>query len=209
MKAGATELLDVLKTTQESGGAKVSLALVSPCSDCKNQRSEPNEQFPACPRQYWDRRLKESQADDSGVEAPPDYLTRKGREDDAESYENPVSWEEGQVRLIWVAALEENRAILKPDSSVLNPDILNAGFDSQYITCRHLPYISNCREGEYYAGNQLREKNFVLATQVTIPQYDEADPTRLVQLAGFVQKVTPLQKFVVTPGKKSVNPKGT
>ena len=215
MRAGATEFLDTQSTMQGTSGAKVSLVLVSPCSTCKNQLVVSTNNFPACPRQYWAQQLKDSQGTDPDVkypEMPAEYLTRKGRgsEDaDADSLENPVSWETGQLRLIWVAALEENRALLKGDGSLLNPDILDEGFDTRYIQCRTLPYISGCREGEYYAGNQLVEKNFALATQVSIPQYDSTNPTALVQIAGFVTKVTPLQKLIVTPGKKSVNPKGT
>ena len=215
MRAGAAEFLDAQSVMQGTSGTKVSLVLVSPCSTCSNQLSAPANGLPACPRQYWMQRLKDSQGTDSDVNVPatpPEYLTRKGlgsEDADADSLENPVSWETGGLRLIWVAALEENQALFKSDGSLLNPNILDEGFDTQYIQCRTLPYISGCREGDYYAGNQLVEKNFALATQVCIPQYDADDPTALVQISGFVTKVTPLQKLIITPGKKSVNQKGT
>ena len=207
MKTGAQELLSTLKSTQEAGASRAALAIVSPCSSCQNQRDMPDDQYPACPRRYWERRKREAAETDPNA-APPEYLTRKGRADDA-GYENPVSWEAGNIRLVWAAALDENRAILNQDGTLKNPDILNAGFDTNFIVCRHMPFIPGAREGDYYAGNQMKEKDTVLINQVKLPQYDTGNPYQALLLAGFATKITAAQKFCITPGKKSVNQQGT
>lgn len=208
MKAGAQELLQVLKSTTEAGATHAALAVVSPCSQCQNFLAMPDATHPMCPRRYWESRA--AQADQAGMSSsqPPDYLTRKARADDATGYENPVSWEQGKTRLVWVATLDENRPLLNSDGSLKNPDILSPGFDTQYICCRHLPYVPGVREADYYAGQQLVEWNPCLITSVKLPQQDMDNPYQQSLIGGFVSKTTPLQRFNITPAQQSVNPQG-
>lgn len=204
------ELLPVSAIANDAGFAKTSLAVVSPCSKCQNFQALPTDDNPGCPRRYWQSRADEISKSNSPEEPPAPYLIRKGREDEAAGFENPVSWEAGQLRIVWVATLEENRAVLNSDGSLKNPDILSPNFDTHFITCRTTPYIPALREGDYYAGTQLVEGDWVLLQSVKIPQMDATVPTNgdPVKIGGFCQKVTPLQKAVITPAQKSVNPRG-
>jgi hypothetical protein len=208
MKSGAQELLQVLKTTTEAGGTQSAIGVVSPCSTCKNFLDMPADNRPMCPRRYWDRRAREAQ--DAGLtdQVPSPYLTRYGRSDTASGYENPVSWEAGKSRLVWVATLDENKPLLNIDGSLKNPGLLDAGVDTQFMACRHMPYVPLMREGSYYAGNQLVEWDSVYATALKLSQAEVDDPYAQVKISGFVQKITPLQHFMITPAKKTVNAQG-
>lgn len=209
MTGGSKGLLNILKSTEESGGTRSILAIVSPCSDCKNRRDMTKDGKPSCPRMFWERRKKEAEKSDTPSDAPPEYLTRHGKKESG-GLENPVNFREGNIRLVWIATIEENRAILNSDGSTKNPSILSGkdAFDTDYIVCRQLPCIPGDAEASWFGGRQLHEWNHVVAS-LTKSNQVEAGSGDIVAIGGTVTKITPAQKFFMDLAKKSVNQQGT
>lgn len=197
----------------DSGVGRNSLGIVSPCSKCKNFRdADQGDYLRACPRRLWQARADSvAQATEAdGDTMPEPYLLRAARDPDQKSYENPVAWPEGQTRLVWIAALEENQAIVASDGSITSPDLYAPDFDTNRINCRRVPYVPAVREGDYYAGGQLREGDAVFAQSFSPPQMDknQLGERVVLRIGGLVQKISPMQKLTVSPAKLSVNPRG-
>jgi hypothetical protein len=205
------DYLHVQGVLDDSGVGQNSLGIVSPCSTCKNFRTaDEGDSLPACPRRLWQSRADALAQSGSPASSPDPYLLRAARDPDQRALENPVAWPEGQSRLVWIATLEDNRALTNASGRTVEPDLFAPDFNTNRINCRRLPYVPATREADYYAGGQLREGDHVFAQSFSFPQLDKNQPADRIELrvAGLVQKMTPMQKVTVTPAKRSVNPRG-
>lgn len=194
------QLISVRSALQDAGAAQSSLAIVSPCSTCVNYRAvDDADGLPACPRRYWQKRADDMQSQGYTDGLPAAYLLRKARDPKAAGLENPVQWPEGNTRLVWIATLEDNRAV--------DPDLLTPGFDTNTIQCRPMPYLPASREADYYAGGQFKENDVLLVHSFVNEQID-ASAGDWLRMGGVAQKITPMQKATITPPSLSVNPRG-
>jgi hypothetical protein len=191
---------------QDAGMVQMSMAIASPCSTCKNLSMDSDSGVPICPRRVWEQLRKAAVL--AGSPPPPPYLTDSGF-GATNGYTNPVTSQSTQARVVWAAAIEDNRPLLNIDGSVKNPDLLNPAFDSTFIQCRSTPYVPAMREGDYYAGSQIVEGDTLLLYSTKFSQTDSNNIQNSIMLGGYCQKVTAIQKFFLTPAKKTVNQQGT
>ena len=214
MKASSQELLQILKSGQEAGGPRSTIAVVSPCSRCKNQRITPEAGLPACPRRHWDEFLKEAQ--DSAAAPPPDYLVRHNKAGTGDRLENPVYIKDLNIILVWIAAVEENRDIQDSSGNLVNPSILNmdvsgsgtGAFDTNYITCQHYPCVPGLHSTLFFHGGQLSEGERLVITQSKVQQLHAKDGSP-VAISGFAQRASPLYDTSVDRPARDVNQRGT
>lgn len=156
------------------------MGIVSPCSECKNQRSVSETGLPMCPRRMWMEQAKDDNADVS------DFLAASGT-DDEDQLANPVYLEKDSTVLVWVASLEDNRARFQ-DGKQANPHILVPGFDTNYICCTPRPYALNLSESELRAGGVYKEWNQLELTDMATDQLNIAGQE--LPINGFAKKVS-------------------
>jgi len=213
MKATSQELLQILKATQEAGNPRSTMAIVSPCSRCTNQRAVAANNLSPCPRRYWDNVAQ--QAANSGDAPPPAYLTRHNQANSGQQYENPVYIGDLNVILVWIAAVEENREILDPSGNAVNPSILEMSvsgsgtgpFDTDYITCHNFPCIPAVHSASFFQGGQFCEGERLLMTQTKMQQLHQDNSP--VSIAGFVQRASVLFDVDIDRPSRDTNPGGT
>jgi len=158
------------------------LAIVSPCSTCKNQNvAAGTDGKPQCPRRYWqslnknvppDLSLATGPVPDTGAESYP-LLALTGNERDGDttstSLVNPVYWNDGNSILVWVAKLKDNSPIVN-NGQVVNNDILSDSFDTSYINCCEYPYVPVGNENEYFQRGALKESDQIVVTDIPCEQ---------------------------------------
>ena len=190
------------------------MAIVSPCSRCKNNRSYAANNLSPCPRRHWDDVAQ--QAASSADPAPPAYLTRHNKANTGQQLENPVYIKDLNVILVWIAAVEENRAILDPSGAQVNPSILEmnvsgsgtGAFDTNYITCHHFPCVPALHSTSWFQGGQFSEGERLVLTQTKMQQL-HPDDNSPVSISGFVQRASILYSANVDRPTRDVNQAGT
>lgn len=163
----------------ESGTA---FAVVSPCSQCKNQLSEmSSEGKPFCPRRKWQADQQHSM-DTTGTSDPrlaplAWYGTEGTPQEGDQSLRNPVYIENSNSTLVWIATLRDNSGLRASDGSVISPSILDPSFipdSTEYIHCRLLPFIPAQHESAYRSAGGLKEGDQLLATTVWNQQFNSS-----------------------------------
>lgn len=169
-------------------------AVVSPCSECKNYRTETTtEGLPACPRRVWEERNEASRSR-KPVEPPPDYLLATGT-DSKDRLSNPVYYQDGLTIAIWAAPLLDNRVTFGKDGAVVNGNILNReAFDTRYIQCRSVPFLPLETWAEMIGKGAYKEWDQLLVIPALEDQ-EASDPGALpdqqplCKTGGFVKRV--------------------
>ena len=189
-----------------SGSANpIHLALVSPCSTCKNQLTAPGPNGqPACPR-----RVLQAQSATTSI---ADHLVLFGTEGTANagdgSYRNPVYWDDGHAILVWTALLEDNGGVYDASGNQIAPGILDPSFDTGHIQCRPLPIVPQDSEAAYFQQGALAE-NDQLEVALTANQQQATDTGAPVLIDGFGKKVCFVFNHPRTPVSKDLCPAGT
>jgi len=188
--------------------AGTAFAIVSPCSQCQNQRSAVGtDGKPLCPRRKWQQDQLDFQNANNGNSDPRLIpLALYGTEDTPQagdqSLRNPVYWNESNSTLVWIATLRDNSGVRDANNNVVAPSILDPSFTpgfTDYINCRKIPYIPAIHEAAYRTSGGLKEGDALLAittqnqqnySQVTTDS-DVDDPSEYKQvlIEGVVQKV--------------------
>ena len=168
------------------GPSRVQMGVVSPCSACANQLAYSDGDLPACPRRNW--AAVAGVLDANGGDPPAAILTRTGSLDDSSGQlVNPVHSQQDGAVLVWVATLDDNQGMTDHTGAELTPDILDPGFDTEYIVCRSLPFVPDAGQAAYNQAGVFKEMNRLLVH--TIPNFQLMLDGSPVQVSGFVRKV--------------------
>jgi hypothetical protein len=190
------------------------LAIVSPCSTCKNQRSEPDANgLAACPRRFWQNQAKivaaRQNSNDVTSHFPVLIATGKERYGDTSggALINPVYWDQGNCIAVWVAKLEDNQAIVSDTGRITNTDILSDSFDTTYTNCSLYPYTPEGNENEYFQKGSLKEGERIMVTD-TSQQQLFSDNLLAVPIGGTVKRANFFYKVPRTPVDDHQSPEG-
>lgn len=178
-------------------------AIVSPCSQCKNQLAEQSDDGkPFCPRRKWQADLAQFQTDvpDPGTEILAAFGTEGTDQEGDNSLRNPVYLDDGKTTLVWIATLRDNSGMRDGDDNVVAPQILDLAFipdSTEFIHCRPLPYIIMQNEAAYRQSGALKEGDQVFAISAQNQQHasitglsaDNPNEYRQVPVEGVVTKV--------------------
>lgn len=137
-----------------------------------------------CPRRFW---MEMAQDEAAGT---PAFLSASGTDQD-DKLANPVYLEKEATVVVWVAPLEDNRGYFRQGQRI-NPDILNPGFDTKYISCALYPYSLKESESGLYQSGVYKEGDQLELASFEINQLDIAGTT--LPLGGFAKKVTLVSK---------------
>lgn len=161
-------------------------AIVSPCSTCKKYSANSDPNYPICPRYMWKKQKEEYEA---GRRDYPinDFLVESGTED-KEVLSNPVYSKSTNSILVWVAKLSNNKPYIK-DNQQLNGNILEPGFDTNYIQCEQLPFIPAEAMQSMWSRGAYKENDTLVITSNPHPQIDSENPTKPESVAGFCRKI--------------------
>ena len=185
------------------GPLRVQMGLVSPCSACANQQAYSDGDLAACPRRNWAAIASALQANSGNP--PPAILTRTGSDDDSSGQlVNPVHSQQDGAVLVWVATLDDNQGITDPDTGEeLTPDLLDPGFDTQYIVCQPLPFVPDAAQAAYNQSGVFKEMDRLLVH--TIPSFQVMLDGSDVPVPGFVRKVDFSSTFLfLTPASNTL-----
>lgn len=146
-------------------------AIVSPCSQCKNQLSAMSaDGKPYCPRRKWQADQSTYQTTNSKLDPQVTPLTLYGTEGGPnagdQSFRNPVYSNDNKASLVWIATLRDNSGVRDGNDNVIAPSILDPTFipdHTDYIHCRSLPYIPATNEASYRQLGALKEGDTVIA----------------------------------------------
>lgn len=188
--------------------AGTAFAIVSPCSQCKNQLSaQSDDGKPFCPRRKWIADQTQYQSDNNGNSDPrlvplALYGTEGTAQEGDQSLRNPVYWDDSNSTLVWIATLRDNSGVRDGNDNVVAPSILDPSFipdHTEYINCRKIPYIPAIHEAAYRTSGGLKEGDAVIAittqnqqnySQTTVDSdADEKATYQQVLIEGVVQKV--------------------
>lgn len=190
------------------------LAIVSPCSSCKNQLAENANGRPACPRRRAVQRKADLEA--RGLDtSSTDHLVLTGT--DGNDLANPVyvDTEESGAILVWVATLKDNPGVRDGQGNLLTPHILNPSFDTQYINCRPLPVVPRDNEAAFFQKGAWAEGDTLEVTIISnqqlndSPDSDSVDDFQPVLIDGFASKVNFVFRVPRKPVNKDLAPAGT
>lgn len=173
------------------------LGIISPCSTCKNQRSAPDPiaGLPSCPRRMAKQELVSAPniIDNFGRLALSTLTGNEDTQSNSTQLVNPVYSDSNNTALVWVALLKDNIAIYDNDGNLKNPDILDSGFDTNYICCHSDPVVPTVQEAQYRASGAWSESDLV---QITLTGYQQQklDSTGsgtydILNVNGFATKV--------------------
>ena len=159
-------------------------AIVSPCSQCKNQSFETGlDGKPYCPRRKWQHDIKNAQdpansPTDSvspGVAILGTFGTEGTSQEGDNSLRNPVYLDDGKTALVWIATLRDNSGVRDGDNKIIAPNILDPSFipdHTDWINCRSLPYIPMQHEAAYRQSGGLKEGDQIMALTATEQQQE-------------------------------------
>jgi hypothetical protein len=196
--------------------SKSQLGIVSPCSTCSNKRyiSDPNSRMNVCPRLVAIARYQQETSgsvDDQATASGYEQLVLTGTDDSPSltaSLKNPVYDSEGKSILVWVALLKDNPATIDQSTGqVLNPPITDPGFDTNYITCKALPFTPHSDEHGYFLKGALKEGEPVV-THEGQGQYT-LDGLQVLHVAGTVDRASNLGSIARNPILDNNAPEGT
>lgn len=159
------------------------LAIVSPCSTCKNKNAFPVEDKDGkignkffCPRLHW-KEVKNAMesSNDNAVKNNAQYLRHlvlTGTDDD--KLTNPISDKDGGSILVWVANIQDNEDIRDAAGKIISPSILSGegSFQTERIVCSSLPFVPENSSVEYNQAGRLEEWSPVLTTSL-VQQIEE------------------------------------
>lgn len=179
-------------------------AIVSPCSQCKNQLSAPGvDGKPACPRRAYQAELAAKLAANGTSDPTLIPLALYGTEGTPQAGNNalvnPVYWD-NKSTLVWIAGVRDNSGVLDSNNNIIAPSILDPSFTSNYtqwIQCRPLPYILTQNESAARTSGAVKEQDQVVAFLTRNQQnYATRDVTGLstglyqqVYIEGVISKV--------------------
>lgn len=178
------------------------LAIVSPCSKCKNQLSEQTDGKPFCPRRKAQADLKASQDEnqsngDPRLEPLAAYGTEGTPNAGDQSLRNPVYLDDSKTTLVWIATLRDNSGVPGPNGTLVAPSIQDPAFldnYTEYIQCRPHPFLPAEHEAHYRQIGGLKERDAVEARTFDGPQwYPSQDPDigyQTILVDGVVSKVS-------------------
>ena len=158
---------------------RIQLAIVSPCSTCKNARAKIDEDGRSpCPRAAWIARRDEKEFPTpirnqelfSGGEMPPSWLF-------APRDINPVHLENlNRQVLMWVATVASN-----------GMGVLDPSFNTENIICEGLPYVPDTTMKQYYHHGELKGHQPVMLTE--FPDLRRWDDVAGIYIGGFARPV--------------------
>jgi hypothetical protein len=171
------------------------LAIVSPCSTCKNQAAEWTEDTTNyCPRRFWQSQVKNMEEQYPDQVRGAEFLSLTGTKSDALA--NPVYWDEGNSTIVWIAYLSDNQAAVDAQGKVTNPDITvgeAGGFDTSRIQCNLHPCIQGTSEADQRSMGRLEEWQPIEVSPITVPQNDP-QTTDVLPLEGTVRRTSLLYR---------------
>lgn len=179
-------------------------ALISPCSECRNFQTDPNQGFPMCPRRMWMER-RESFRKLQNVLEPAAYLTETGT-GESDKLSNPVYFRDEQTIVVWIAAIQDNRITMNPDGTVATGSILSRyAFDTRYIRCHTMPVLPEEHWAEMLLKGAYKEWDRLLVTPMKEEQEhmaaNQLELGQAVQMGGFAKKVNFTWDFAQTTPK--------
>jgi hypothetical protein len=173
------------------------LAIVSPCSTCKNQLAVANGNKPACPRRKAQAAQQEFQQNQfSSTVGDPLALT--GNEDNPDAsgstgLVNPVYSTKDNSILVWVAAVKDNVGLTDNKGNVIYTDLMDPNFDTTYITCKVNPVTPEKNEADYFQAGAWAEWDQVnvdtLPTMQTIKDPNQQGTTTSIPVEGTAKKL--------------------
>lgn len=181
---------------------KAALAIVSPCSTCKNQLAEQEDGKPYCPRRKIQADQIAYQNDNQGNPDPrliplAAYGTEGTPNEGDGSLRNPVYLDSNNTTLVWIAALRDNSGVLNPDGTILIPSIQDPTFltdHTDYIQCRPRPFLPAEHEAHYRQVGGLKEGDAIEArmfdNQQTYADPDTDTGYQTVLVDGTVNKIS-------------------
>jgi len=187
------------------------LAIVSPCSQCKNQLDATKDGKPFCPRRMWQTSLAQNEANgesDPSIESLAAYGTEGTDAEGDKSLRNPVYLNDGKTVLVWIATLRDNSGIHDTNGNPVVPSILDPSFipdNTDYIRCRLFPFVPAVHEAAYRQSGAMKEGDQVVATLVQRQQFSatedepqddstsEATGRTPIKIDGIVNKVNFVQ----------------
>jgi hypothetical protein len=188
---------------------RAGLAVVSPCSQCSNQRSEPKDGKPACPRRAWKKYIGDLQTN-GGVLGPGlDLVQITGTSGDALA--NPVYSDDQHVILVWAAHLRDNMGVLDEQGNVVTPQILDPGFNTDFIKCNPNPYVVRDTEANYFLRGAYREFDTLEAVSVQNQHQAPGNDGSFAPLPieGYAQRVDFVYRFNRQKVEMDLTPRGT
>lgn len=159
-------------------------AIVSPCSQCKNQSSSMGlDGKPYCPRRKWQEDIKKAKDPANtptdtvapGVEILGAFGTEGTDKEGDNSLRNPVYLDNGKTALVWIATLRDNSGVRDGDGNITVPNILDSSFipdHTDWIHCRPLPYIPLQHEAAYRQSGGLKEGDQLMVLTATDQQQE-------------------------------------
>jgi hypothetical protein len=136
------------------------LALVSPCSTCKNQQATSSPGLPVCPRRQWQAlvsSLQQTNGDISNISHLALYGTEGTTSSGDGSLRNPVYSSDMHTIMVWTALLKDNVGIVGNDGVLVTSSILESNFNNKYIVCNRLPFVPRDQEATYFQKGAFSE----------------------------------------------------
>ena len=187
------------------------LAIVSPCSTCKNQQASPSPGLPVCPRRKWQADLATFNADGTDTSKITQlalYGTEGTSSEGDGSLRNPVYSDSMHSIIVWAALLKDNVGIVDSSGNKITTDILDPNFDTTYIVCNKLPFVPHDQEATYFQKGAFAEGDQVMAYQTSGSQLVQGDMSQSVLTAGFLNKVSFVLNSPRTPMSMDLCPAG-
>lgn len=166
----------------EAGSA---FAVVSPCSQCKNQLAEMSKDGkPFCPRRKWiadQAAYQQSTGNPDPRIAPLALFGTEGTPQAGDqSLRNPVYDQNSNSTMVWIATLRDNSGMRDSTGNVVAPSILDPSFipnSTEFIHCRLLPFVPAQHEAAYRSSGGLKEGDKLLAVTVQNQQFNSSAVT--------------------------------
>jgi hypothetical protein len=205
-ETGANNLAQLFESMGVSRGH---LAVVSPCSQCVNQRAESKDGKPACPRRAWKKYIGDLVANGGEVDPGLNLVQITGTSGDALT--NPVYSDDQHVILVWAAHLQDNMGEFDSAGNLLTPQILDPGFNTDYIRCNPKPYVIRDTEANYFLRGAYREFDTLETVSMQNQHLVPGNEGQFVPLPveGHAQRVDLAYRFGRRRLEMDLTPRGT
>jgi hypothetical protein len=189
--------------------------IVSPCSTCANQLSYPDQinNYPACPRRV--AAVAQNELEDAGFATDQlNLLTLTGLEDSSSGTSqtglvNPVYSDSNNTVLVWIATISDNGPTYDSNGNMLNPDLLNPGFNTKYISCRSNPVTPSDNEATYRSKGAWSEGDQLNIHIAGAQQNLDSQGFTPILCDGFAEKVNFTYSAPRTPLERDYSVSGT
>lgn len=201
---------------------RVHLAIVSPCSTCKNHREEPEGNKPACPRRALLKLARDREKDGKPLSPSfsPALLTGTEGTDQqgSDALANPVYSDDQHHILVWAAHLEDNMGVYEKSGELVSPPLWSQGqmedFNTEYLHCNNLPYVVRETEASYFQQGAYKEWDTLECLETRSPQLLGSAPGTVtdfdpIKVEGFAKKVNLAFGFPRQPVEQDLHPRGT